>query len=111
MAPIVIRGNTLDPANPGDVQLPSDASKTNYVLVQLKEEMIPQTVTALHDRGATIVKRMDGNTWLLNYPPSDLSVLTSIDAVEHALVYVDHFVVHADLKQEPADGKDSCPLL
>jgi hypothetical protein len=24
---------------------------------------------------------------------------------------VDHFVVHADLKQEPADGKDSCPLL
>jgi hypothetical protein len=70
--------------------------------VQLKEEMTPEMVTALHEKDATIVKRMEGNTWLLNYPPTDLNVLASIDGVEHALVYVDHFVVHADLKQETA---------
>jgi hypothetical protein len=101
MAPIVIRENALDPANPPDnVQLPPDASKTNYVLVQLKEGMTPGTVTALHEKGATIVKRMVDNTWLVNYPPTDLRPLESIGAVDHALVYVDHFVVHASLKQE-----------
>jgi hypothetical protein len=100
MTTITIRGNVLDPANPGDVELPSDASKTNYVLVQLKEEMTPEIVQALHSKKASIVKRMEGNTWLLNYPPSNLGDLESIDGVEHALVYVDHFVVHADLKQE-----------
>ena len=105
MAPIVIRENTLDPANPGDVQLPGDASKTNYVLVQLKEEMTPEMVTTLHGKSATIVKRMEGNTWLLNYPPSDLAELASIDGVEYALVYVDHFVVHADLKREQPAGE------
>lgn len=107
MAPIVIRENALDPANPpDDVQLPPDASKTNFVLVQLKEDMTPETVTALHEKGATIVKRMVDKTWLVNYPPPDLRLLESIGAVDHALVYVDHFVVHADLKQEStAAGK------
>ena len=81
MAPINIRGNELDPANPGDVQLPADASKTNFVLVQLKHEMTPDVVTALREKHAAIVKRMQGNTWLVTYPPSDLKVLESIVCV------------------------------
>jgi hypothetical protein len=100
MATINIRGNVLDPANPGDVDLPADASKTNYVLVQLKEEMTPEMVQALRSKEAKIVKRMEGNTWLLNYPPSNLGKLESINGVEHALVYVDYFVIHSDLKQD-----------
>jgi hypothetical protein len=101
MAPITIRGNELDLANLGDVQLPADASKTNFVLVQLEHEMTPNIVTALSEKHAAIVKRMQGNTWLVTYPPSDLRALESIEGVEHALVYVDHFVVHADIKEAP----------
>ena len=58
MAPINIRDNVLDPANPGDVHLPPNAIDTDHVLVQLREDMSPNTVTALHQAGATIVKRM-----------------------------------------------------
>jgi hypothetical protein len=101
MAPITIRGNELDPAKPGNIQLPTDASKTNFVLVQLKDEMTPEAVTALSDKHAAIVKRMQGNTWLVNYPRSDLKALESIEGVEHALVYVDDFVIHNDLKEAP----------
>jgi subtilisin family serine protease len=110
MAPINIRGNVLDPGNPqADVHLPPDASKTNYVLVQLKEGMTPSMVTALTDKGATIVKRMVDNTWLVNYPPNDLRALESIDGVDYALTYIDHFVVHAKLKQSSSEtDQDEC---
>lgn len=110
MAPINIRGNTLDPGNPqADIHLPPDASKTNYVLVQLKEGMTPSIVTALTDKGATIIKRMVDNTWLVNYPPNDLRALESIDGVDYALVYIDHFVVHPKLKQSSSEtGQDKC---
>jgi hypothetical protein len=105
MAPIDIRGNTLDPANPGDVALPPDASNTQYILVQLNREMDNATLTALESYGADVVKRMVDNTWLLHYPPPDLRVLETIPTVDHALVYLDHFVVHSDLKNTPVDGK------
>lgn len=105
MPPIDIRGNSLDPANPGDVELPSDASNTQYVLVQLSQEMDNAILTALESHGAEIVKRMVDDTWLLHYPPSDLRVLETIPAVDHALVYVNYFVVHADLKATSSDGK------
>lgn len=101
MATITIRGNEVDPSNPGDVALPADASKTNFVLVQLKHEMTPEIVVALREKQAAIIKRMQGNTWLVTYPPPDLRALESIDGVEHALVYVDDFVIHSDLKEAP----------
>lgn len=105
MAPINIRGNNVDPANPGDVELPPDASKTPYVLVQLNQEMDNATLSALESHNAEIVKRMVDNTWLLHYPPQDLRVLETIPTVDHALVYVDYFVVHSDLKHTSTDGE------
>lgn len=105
MAPIDIRSNTLDPANPGDVDLPPDATDTDYVLVQLNQEMDHAILTALESHGAEITKRMVDNTWLLHYPPSDLRVLETIPAVDHALTYLDYFVIHSDLKRTPSDGK------
>lgn len=101
MATITIRGNEVDPSNPGDVSLPADASATDFVLVRLKHEMTPEIVAALREKEAAIVKRMQGNTWLVTYPPADLRVLESIDGVGHALVYVDDFVIHSDLKEAP----------
>jgi hypothetical protein len=41
---------------------------------------------------------MADTTCLVNYPPADLRPLESIDAVDHALVYADHFVIHADFE-------------
>ena len=107
MAPINIRGNTVDPANPEGEQLPADASDTKYVLVQLKREMDTATMSALESHGATIVKRMVGDTWLLYYPPKDLRILETVDSVEHALVYVDQFVVHSALKTPQSNGMSS----
>lgn len=88
----------MDPANPEGVQLPADASNTKHVLVQLNREMDTATMSALESHHAEIVKRMVGDTWLLYYPPDDLRALETIDSVEHALVYVNEFVVHSDLK-------------
>lgn len=105
MAPINIRGNVLDPANPEGIDLPPDASKTDYVLVQLNQEMDGETLEALESHGAEVVKRMVDNNWLLHYPPSDLRVLeNSVPAVDHALVYLDLFVIHSDLKDGTSNG-------
>ena len=104
MAPIDIRGNTLDPASPGIIQLPTDASGTKYILVQLSREMNGKIASQLESHQAKIVKRMMENTWLLHYPPDDLRILETIDGVEHALVYVDDFVVHSDLQQYQTVG-------
>jgi hypothetical protein len=41
---------------------------------------------------------MADNTCLVNYPPADLRPLESIGAADHALVYVDCFVIHADFE-------------
>lgn len=106
MAPIDIRGNVVDPANPGDIVLPPTASDTDYVLVQLNREMDPDTLDALEEHEASVIKRMVDNTWLVHYPPKDLRVLeTSIPAVEHAVVYLNNFVVHTDLKDNSTAGE------
>lgn len=106
MAPINIRGNLLDPADPGDITLPPNAADTKYVLVQLNREMDQDTLEALLTHEASVIKRMVGNTWLVHYPPKDLRILeTSIPAVEHAFVYVNDLVVHTDLKNNVDDGE------
>jgi hypothetical protein len=112
MAPINIRGNILDPANPGDINLPPTAADTDYVLVQLNREMDQDTMEALQEHGAGVIKRMVDNTWLVHYPPVDIRILeTSIPAVAHAFVYVNDLVVHTDLKNNVADGESDPSLL
>lgn len=109
MAPISIRGNTLDPANLDGVPISPEASKTNYALVQLNRRMDTETLEALESQGAEVVKRMVANTWLLHYPPPDLGPLKSnVPAVDHALVYPEEFVVHQDLKDTTDASRLNC---
>lgn len=65
-------------------------------------------IAALQAHQADVVKRMVDNTWLVHYPPESLRTLEeSIPAIAHAFVYVDHFVVHDELKGNLASGQSA----
>ncbi|KIW14359.1 hypothetical protein PV08_07141 [Exophiala spinifera] len=97
---IRIRGNEIDLANSADGILPLDADNSDYVLVVLNREMDQDTIEALKEYEADVIKRMVGNTWLVHYPPSDLRILERVPAVNHALVYLNCFKIHKDLQKQ-----------
>ncbi|KAG8530580.1 uncharacterized protein KY384_005083 [Bacidia gigantensis] len=98
MGIINIEGNILDPQNPGHLYIPHHAFQTNYILVELKDEIDNETLAILEDKNAAIMQRVDEFTWLVYYTPWDLEKLASIPAIENALVYLDYFVIEQDLK-------------
>jgi len=106
---IRIRGNEIDLANSADGILPLDADNSDYVLVVLNREMDQDTIEALKEYEADVIKRMVGNTWLVHYPPSDLRILERVPAVNHALVYLNCFKIHKDLQKQLVEGKYDLP--
>lgn len=107
MAPITIRGNTLDPAKLSNIELPQNASKIGYILVQLKSSLNEATMQLLEKARVKLVKRMCENNWLCTYLGTDLRAVTSIAGVQCALVYLPFFRLHPNFKSPAPSGMRS----
>ncbi|KAI9766549.1 MAG: hypothetical protein M1840_006507 [Geoglossum simile] len=102
MAPININGNVVDPANPLPGQLPSDASKTKFVVLQCPHRLSVQEYGDAQKLGVQILsveaETSSHTNYLCRYDKDDLEALRTLAFVQDALVYVPDFVTEPSLK-------------
>lgn len=108
MAPLTIYGNTLDPDSEHGPRFPSDASGTNFILIQTDHNLTLEEILELRARGVDIGRLFSSAenilTYLCRYEPSDLRVIESLPFIQRAFVYHEDFVVHSDLKSADLDA-------
>ncbi|KAJ4298123.1 hypothetical protein N0V90_006022 [Kalmusia sp. IMI 367209] len=111
MAPINIHGNVIDPGKPHPIQLPSDASKTKFILLQCSRRLTVEEGEAIEQLGAKVLsveaETVSQTTYLCRYEKDDLRALEKLDVVQHALVYISDFVTEPSLKDASATNGDS----
>lgn len=103
MPPVTLHDNTLDPDNTKPGYFASDASGTNFIVLQIVAPLNRQETVELEARGVkfqTLVHN-DGKiaTYICRYLPSDLTALEALPWVKRALVYHEDFVIDPMLKQ------------
>jgi hypothetical protein len=105
MAPITLRGATIDPENAPEGLLPADASATNYILVQPEHALNRQESLQLGALGVQIHRSQDKNhTYLCRYEPEDLAQIERLPFVKHAIIYHPCFVIDGSLKDVDANN-------
>ena len=109
MARITINGITTDPLAPSPATaaavadvLPSDASDSNYILVQTEQPLDRAKKEELANLGATILEYVPDNTYLCWYEPSDLGPILALPYVTWANVYLQGFKVAPALAETSA---------
>ncbi|EMD00392.1 hypothetical protein BAUCODRAFT_20506 [Baudoinia panamericana UAMH 10762] len=108
MAPVTINGNTVELAQSAASSgyFPSDASETNYILVQFSQPRTTAAYEELARHGVRIQRVEEKDTLLCRYEPSDLEVLRRLPYVAHVSVYHGDFVVHPSVW----DAVNAAPL-
>lgn len=107
MAPITLRGVTIDPNSPPD-DLPRDASNTNFILVQTTHALSQQESSELSALGVDVQRVQDHHhTYLCRYEPTDLTRIEELPFVKHALPYDTRFVIDEWLKDIDIDNLPS----
>lgn len=99
MSRITINGVSFDPENAvaaAAVASP-DASASNYILIQTQAPLTAGQRAELAALGVTILEYVPENTYLCNYPDSDLSPIRSLPYVVWANVYMTAFKVAPSL--------------
>ena len=110
MAPVDLKGNQFDIAKEKDA-LPSDASKTNYILIELKEELKQNQSKTLTDAKVLIEEFVGNLTYLCRYEPTDLKQLEKLPFVKNAVVYPTRVKISPDLQQAiQAGGTNGQPI-
>jgi serine protease AprX len=106
MAKITINGISIDPETNGPMLaaanlVSSDSASSNFILVQAKAPLNEAQKAQLTQLGATILEYVPENTYVCNYPPSDLDRIRSLPFVSWANVYLQGFKVAASLRPNP----------
>lgn len=99
MARITINGVSFDPDNAAAaamVEAP-DAAASNYILIQTREPLTAEQRAELADLGVRILEYVPENTYLCNYPDSDLNEIRALPYVVWANVYMTAFKVAPSL--------------
>jgi hypothetical protein len=106
MSTITINGNSFNPLASAarDRGLEAeDASKSNYIIVQLAESSISEEDrSALEAKNVEIQEYVGNNTYICGYQPSDLKEIRDLPFVHYANVYLPQFVVQPSLKRPAA---------
>src|SRR5712692_3953151 len=103
MAKITINGISIDPAvhhaalAAANLVSPSAAS-SNFILVQAKQPLTGPQRAQLERAGAKILEYAPENTFICQYPPSDLSPIRALPFVEWANVYLEGFKIPTSLR-------------
>jgi serine protease AprX len=95
MASITVNGNTTEPAraagaawtlssNDAALSLASDASKSNFILIQVYHVLSIDEKQILEDKHVLIQEYVAENTYLCRYEPTDLQTLRSFPFVRTA---------------------------
>src|SRR6266487_6230526 len=104
MAPITINGNTLDPVAEAPVlralglETP-DASKSNYILLQVSDILSSAEKSGLAELGLVIPGCVAENTYLYKYEDTNLETIRSLPFVIWANVYLKEFKIRPVLKE------------
>lgn len=105
MSRIVINGISLDPTAPNAAVAAlsvSDASKSNYILVQTKEPLSDADKQALKAVGVEIQEYVSPNTYLCVFKPTDLGPVRSLSFVSWAGIYHHDFKISPALRPTPS---------
>src|SRR5438309_3675258 len=106
MAKITINGISVDP----EAQTPmlaaanlvsADSASSNFILVQTKAPLTEAQKKQLADLGATILEYVPENTYICQYPPSDLKRIRSLPFVSWANIYLHGFKLAPSLRPHP----------
>ncbi len=108
MAPITINGITVDPAAQrrvlADAGLEAaDASNSDHLLIQTSEPLRAADRASLTDLGVQVQEYVSENTYLAQYPGSDLAAIRALPFVTWADVYLRVFKIAPTLLPQGID--------
>jgi hypothetical protein len=107
MPAITINGNKFDPTDPVVQPLgltASDASESNYILVQTKGGRLDNDqIAELVAKDVVIHEYVSDDTYLCGFNPRDLNTIRSLPFVGYANIYLPLFVVQSSLKKSAGD--------
>jgi serine protease AprX len=106
MATITINGNSLDPlAQTAELQelgfASADASASNYILLQAKGPLTKEQKAQLKATGATILEYVPDDSYIVYYPPKDLTPVRQLPFVAWAGLYPKQVKVEPVLRPQP----------
>ena len=98
MAPISINGITVDPAAQGQALQAAglqavDAANSDHILVQTAGPLEPSQRSELADLGVQVQEYVSDNTYLADYPGTDLAQIRALGFVTWADVYLRVFKI------------------
>jgi hypothetical protein len=107
MASITINGVTIDPLTQEPALaaanlIAADAADSNYILIQADQPLTKDMKTELKGMGVEILEYVPDDTYLCNYPDTDLNQLRSLGYVAWANTYMHGFKVAPALKSRSA---------
>jgi subtilisin family serine protease len=108
MARITINGVSLDPLAEGPprafaaVAPATDASGSDYILIQTREPLTPAQLGELEGLGVKVHEYVPDDTYLAGYKPTDLAAIRALPFVVWADVYSRDFKVGPDLLPQEA---------
>src|SRR5437764_15125792 len=110
MARITINGNTFDPvAHSTALRAASlsatDASQSDYVLVQTRGRLAADQKAQLADLGVVVHEYIPDNAYLCGYKPADLDAIRELPFVVWADVYMPALKIVPSLRESPPPEK------
>src|SRR5215471_12206416 len=109
MAKITINGISIDPAMHQAALaaanlVSASAASSNFILVQARQPLTASQREQLDLMGAKILEYVPENTFICQYPPSDLASIRALPFVEWANVYLEGFKVPTSLRPGGQSG-------
>jgi len=108
MSQITINGISFDPLAPGAATASfakSDASDSNYILVQTKSPLTDAQRAQLEGLGAMVHEYVSENTYLCSFKPKSLAKVRALPFVTWAGAYMEGFKIPPNLRESlPAAG-------
>src|SRR5712691_7905755 len=110
MARITINGISFDPTAPGPATAAlakTDASQSNYVLIQTTSPLTEAQRAQLHKLGVAIHEYVSENTYLCGFKPKGLARVRALKFVAWAGVYMQGFKTPPNLRPPAAEAAAS----
>src|SRR4029077_19080504 len=105
MARITINGISFDPTAPGPATAAlakTDATNSNYVLVQTTEPPTEAQQAQLQKLGVVVHENVSENTFLCTFKPKSLAKVRALKFVTWAGVYMQGFKIPPNLREPVA---------
>lgn len=112
MAKITINGISIDPLAPSAALasadlVVTDASRSNYLLIQTTQPLNQDQKAIMAKMGVTILEYVPENTYLCRYLPADLTDIRSLPFVTWANIYITGFKISPNLALKGTGNKFS----